>query len=75
VDRLVFTLLLILVNFSYAQLPEDYALLIRFKNQDDLYAGEQILKKYPNAVFINDLKLLMAEKYYEMGNKKGLPSL
>jgi len=70
VDRLVFTLLLILVNLSYAQLPEEYVLLLRFKNQDDLYAGEQILRNYPDAVFIHDLKLLMAEKYYQMGNKE-----
>ncbi|WP_333785068.1 transglycosylase SLT domain-containing protein [Thermocrinis sp.] len=69
-DRLVFTLLLILVNLSYAQLPEEYVLLLRFKNQDDLYAGEQILRNYPDAVFIHDLKLLMAEKYYQMGNKE-----
>ncbi len=69
-DRLIFVLLFLLVNSSFAQLPEEYALLIRFKSQDDIHAGEQILKDYPNAVFIEDLKLLMAEKYYQVGKRE-----
>ncbi len=69
-DRLIFILLLILFSFPYAQLPKEYELLIVFKQNNDLQVGEQILKEYPNAVFINDLKLMMAEKYYETGDRK-----
>ncbi|WP_448588635.1 lytic transglycosylase domain-containing protein [Thermocrinis sp.] len=68
-DRIVFFFLFILY-LSYAQLPEEYSLLIRFREQNDPSVGERILKNYPNAVFINDLRLLMAELYYQNGNRE-----
>jgi soluble lytic murein transglycosylase len=32
--------------------------------------GERLLREYPNAVFVNDLRLLLAEDYYQRGELK-----
>ena len=66
-DRLIF-FLFIFFCLSYAQIPEEYSLLIKFREEKNPSIGERILRDYPDAVFIEDLKLLMAERYYQMGN-------
>jgi len=56
-------LLLLLLTFLYAwaQLPKEYELLIQFKQTSDSSIAYRILKDYPDAVFKDDLMLLLAK--------------
>ncbi|ADC89102.1 Lytic transglycosylase catalytic [Thermocrinis albus DSM 14484] len=61
-------LLLLLVVFSYAQLPEPYVMLLEFRKTGDTNLGLKILELYPHAVFAEDLKVMLAQRFYEKGD-------
>ena len=62
-------ILFLFFSISWSQsLPREYVLLIRFLNTKDKEIGNIILREYPKAVFINDLKLLLAQEYYRSGD-------
>jgi soluble lytic murein transglycosylase len=65
VDRVALFLIFVLFSFAFSQLPQRYALLSEFLQKGDLALGERLLRDYPNAVFVDDLKLLLAEGYYQ----------
>jgi len=70
VDRLTLFLIFVLFSFAFSQLPKQYALLSEFLQKRDLALGERLLRDYPNAVFVDDLRLLLAEDYYQRGELK-----
>jgi soluble lytic murein transglycosylase len=63
VDRVALFLIFVLFSFAFSQPPQRYALLSEFLQKGDLALGERLLRDYPNAVFVDDLKLLLAEGY------------
>ena len=69
-DRLTLFLIFVLFSFAFSQLPQRYALLSEFLQKRDLALGERLLRDYPNAVFVDDLRLLLAEDYYQRGELK-----
>jgi soluble lytic murein transglycosylase len=70
VDRLTLFLIFVLFSFAFSQLPQRYILLSEFLQKRDLALGERLLRDYPNAVFVDDLRLLLAEEYYRRGELK-----
>lgn len=66
-DRIALFLIFVLFSFAFSQLPQEYALLSEFLQKRDLALGERLLRDYPNAVFVDDLRLLLAEEYYRRG--------
>lgn len=68
----VILLILILISFLHAQelLPTEYKLFIEFKRNNDTELGERIVKEYPDAVFLDDLKLLLAKVFYTKGEEE-----
>ncbi len=69
-DRIAYFLFFVLFSFGFSQLPRQYALLLEFLQKQDLFIGERLLREYPKAVFVDDLKLLLAEGYYKRGDLK-----
>ncbi len=69
-DRITLFLIFVLFSFAFPQLPQRYALLSEFLQKRDLALGERLLRDYPNAVFVDDLRLLLAEGYYQRGELK-----
>ncbi|MFN3946620.1 MAG: transglycosylase SLT domain-containing protein [Aquificaceae bacterium] len=68
----MFVLLLFLIlslSWAQLQLPEEYQLFIRFNQTKDLSVGYRILRDYPDAVFKEDLMLLMAKEELEKGQE------
>jgi len=65
-------LLLLLLTFLYAwsQLPKEYELLIQFKQTSDSSIAYRILKDYPDAVFKDDLMLLLAKLEKSKGREE-----
>jgi soluble lytic murein transglycosylase len=65
-------LLLLLLTFLYAwsQLPKEYELLIQFKQTSDPSIAYRILKDYPDAVFKDDLMLLLAKLEKSKGREE-----
>jgi soluble lytic murein transglycosylase len=70
VDRVALFLIFVLFSFAFSQLPQRYVLLSEFLQKRDLALGERLLRDYPNAVFVDDLRLLLAEGYYQRGELK-----
>ncbi|ADO45389.1 Lytic transglycosylase catalytic [Hydrogenobacter thermophilus TK-6] len=57
---------------SFAQvLPEEYQLLSEYLKSRDEKIGRSILRNYPDAVFIQDLKLMLSEDAYKRGDFEG----
>jgi len=69
-DRLTLFLIFVLFSFAFSQLPQRYVLLSEFLQKRDIALGERLLRDYPNAVFVDDLRLLLAEGYYQRGELK-----
>jgi soluble lytic murein transglycosylase len=70
VDRVALFLIFVLFSFAFSQLPQRYVLLSEFLQKGDLALGERLLRDYSNAVFVDDLRLLLAEGYYQRGELK-----
>ncbi len=66
---------ILLFSLSWAQLPEEYRLFIRFNQTRDLSIGYRIIKEYPNAVFKEDLMLLMAKEELSKGEEERAKNL
>jgi len=64
----LFLLILYKLSFSQSFLPEEYVLLSQYLKTKDDSLGERILREYPNAVFSEDLKLMLSEEAYKRGN-------
>lgn len=64
---MVFLLFLIFPFLVYAQLPIEYALFINYIEKRDTSIGYRILKNYPDAVFKDDLRLLLAQDEIKAG--------
>lgn len=56
------------LSFSQTTLPEEYRLLSEYIKTGDENIGRYLLEKYPNAVFSEDLKLMLSESAYNRGN-------
>ncbi|MGB9873659.1 MAG: transglycosylase SLT domain-containing protein, partial [Hydrogenobacter sp.] len=56
------------LSFSQTILPEEYRLLSEYMKTKDENLGKYLLEKYPNAVFSEDLKLLLSENAYQRGD-------
>ena len=69
-DRVALFLIFVLFSFAFSQLPQRYVLLSEFLQKGDLALGERLLRDYSNAVFVDDLRLLLAEGYYQRGELK-----
>lgn len=65
-------LLLLLFTFLYAwaQLPKEYELLIQFNHTSDPSIAYRILRDYPDAVFRDDLMLLLARLERSKGREE-----
>ncbi|MFN7064667.1 MAG: transglycosylase SLT domain-containing protein [Aquificaceae bacterium] len=63
---MLFVLLLLLALFpARAQLPEEYVLLLEYKQTQNPSIAYRIIKEYPDAVFIDDIMLLLAGREKE----------
>jgi len=67
---LVLLILLIVPLIALAQLPPEYGLLLRYMDKRDTSIGYRILKEYPDAVFVNDLRLLLAQDELKAGRRQ-----
>ncbi|MCS7170790.1 MAG: lytic transglycosylase domain-containing protein [Aquificaceae bacterium] len=65
-------ILLLLLPFliAKAQPPEEYQLLIKYKQTKDIDIAYRILKEYPQAVFRDDLMLMLAKEETARGKKE-----
>lgn len=63
-------LLILPLLFSWAQLPEEYELLIKYRQSKDSSLAYRILKEYPNAVFRDELLLLLAREENSKGRRE-----
>ncbi len=72
---LVLLILLIVPLIALAQLPPEYGLLLRYMDKRDTSIGYRILKEYPDAVFVNDLRLLLAQDELKAGRRQSASRL
>lgn len=63
-------LLLLLPLLVYAQLPTEYRLLTEYLSSKDASIGYRILREYPDAVFKDDLRLLVAKEEIRKGKRQ-----
>lgn len=56
------------LSFSQLKLPEEYRLLSEYIRTRDESIGRYLLGKYPDAVFSEDLKLMLSESAYNRGD-------
>ncbi|RMH02482.1 MAG: lytic transglycosylase domain-containing protein, partial [Aquificota bacterium] len=63
-------LLLLLASLSLAKLPEEYRLLIEYRQTRDPKIAYRILREYPDAVFKDDLIVLLAKDRASAGNRE-----
>jgi len=60
--------LFFLINLSFAgELPAEYQLLKKFRETKDIGTGLFILDNYPDAVFVDELRVELAEVLYQSG--------
>lgn len=72
----MFLLLLVAPIFiAFAQLPKEYELLLKYKHSGDPSIARKILKEYPNAVFKDDLMLLLSKYENSRGKKENAIAL
>lgn len=62
-------LLLVLISASLAKLPREYELFIEYRRTQDPQIAYRILKDYPDAVFKNDLLVLLAKDVVAKGRE------
>ncbi len=72
---MVLLLFLIFPLLVYAQLPTEYRLLINYMEKREPSIGYRILEEYPDAVFKDDLKLLLAQDELKMGRRQSASRL
>lgn len=58
------------LSISQDILPQEYKLLSEYLKSRDEKIGRDILKSYPDAVFLDDLKLMLSEDAYARGDLK-----
>lgn len=68
-------LVLLIPLLVFARLPEEYTLLLRYIDKRDTATGYRILREYPDAVFKDDLMLMLARDEYQAGNAERARSL
>lgn len=68
-------LVLLVPLLVFAQLPHEYTLLLRYLERKDTAIGYRILREYPDAVFKDDLMLMLARDEYGAGNIERAKSL
>ena len=70
---IILCLFIFIINPAYPKLPEEYKLLIKYRKTKNLTKkieiGKRIVKEYPNAVFIDDLKIMLAKNLLKKGRK------
>ncbi len=70
----LFCLLTVYIIPAFPKLPEEYKLLIKYRETKNLNAriniAKRIIEKFPSSVFINDLKIFLAKDLLKKGNKK-----
>ncbi|MFN4012793.1 MAG: transglycosylase SLT domain-containing protein [Aquificaceae bacterium] len=68
-------LLLFTLLYAWAQLPKEYELLLQFKRTSDPSIAYKILRDYPDAVFKDDLMLLLARLEKSKGKEEEVKKL
>lgn len=63
--RQVITFFFAFLSFLYGSISEKYELYRKFLETKDLKLANEILRKYPNAPFKNEIYVFLIEKYYK----------
>lgn len=72
--RLLLILILISIGFSQ-NLPKEYQLLLEFLRTKDIKLGYRILEEHPDAVFIHDVRVLIADELRKRSKRNESVSL
>ncbi len=63
-------LLLSLLSLAFSQLPKEYELFIEYRQSKNPEVAYRILREYPNAVFKDDLMVMLAKELYSKGKEE-----
>ncbi len=72
---MLFLILLITPLLVFAQLPSEYRLLLDYMSKRDASIGYKILREYPEVVFRDDLRLLLAQDELKAGRRQSASRL